>query len=42
MFDILIDGQEHYESSTIHFGYKDVLAKTEFGLIDHSLYYKVS
>ena len=29
MFDISIDGEEHYESSTIHFGNKGVLAETE-------------
>ena len=41
MFDISIDGEEHYESSTIHFGNKGVLAETEIGIIGHSICYDI-
>ena len=41
MFDISIDGEEHYESSTIHFGNKGVIAETEIGLIGHSICYDI-
>ena len=41
MFDISIDGEEHYESSIIDFGNKGVLAKTEIGIIGHSICYDI-
>ena len=41
MFDISIDREEHYESWTIHFGNKGVLAETEIGIIGHSICYDI-
>ncbi len=41
MFDIEIDGEEHYESSTISFGNKAVIADTDLGLIGHSICYDI-
>ena len=41
MFDIAIDGEEHYESSTIAFGKKAVIANTGLGLIGHSICYDI-
>ena len=42
MFDISIDGEEDYESLTIHFGNKGVLVETEIGIIGHNICYDIS
>ena len=41
MFDIAINGEEHYESSTIAFGNKAVIANTDLGFIGHSICYDI-
>ena len=41
IFDIALDGEEHYESSTIDFGSKGILTQTELGLIGHSICYDI-
>lgn len=41
MFDISINGEEHYESSTIEPGNKAVLVNTEFAKIGHTICYDI-
>ena len=41
LFDIAVDGEEHYESSTIHPGNKAVLVRTSLGNIGHSICYDI-
>ena len=41
MFDIFLNGEEHYESKTIDFGDKAVLVNTGFCKIGHSICYDI-
>ena len=41
MFDIFLNGEEHFESKTIDFGNKAVLVNTDFCKIGHSICYDI-
>jgi len=41
MFDISLDGEEHYESSTINSGNEAIMVKTDLGNIGHSICYDI-